>query len=168
VHRSGKYVNDVDLILADSDTPVKSVSPERERELRLAIEELYFGYRAFTALPDRILAERGLGRTHHRLLYFVCRDPGISVGELLSVLRISKQAANRPLRELEQQGLLAAVSDARDRRIRRLSPTAAGVRLEAALSAAQMRQLEAAFGNCGQAAEQHWRQVMAELRRAED
>ena len=145
----------------------EQVKPDREHALRLAIEDLYFGYRAFTALPDAILAERGLSRPHHRILYFICRDPGISVGELLSVLRITKQALNRPLRELEDQGLVCSASDGRDRRIRRLSATDAGRELEAALSGSQMRLLEAAFGSCGEAAERDWRQIMAALRRAE-
>lgn len=144
------------------------IDPDREAELRLAIEDLYFGYRAFTALADRILAARGLGRAHHRILYFVCRDPGISVGELLAVLRITKQAAHRPIRELADQRLLAIAPDDRDRRIRRLSATAGGAELEAQLSESQMQLLEAAFRAGGTTAERHWRQVMARLRAQAD
>jgi DNA-binding MarR family transcriptional regulator len=143
---------------------VKVTDATREKALRQAIEDLYFGYRAFTALPDKILAERGLGRTHHRILYFVCREPGISVGELLAVLSITKQAANRPLRELEQQGLVTVDADLQDRRVRRLSPTARGRKLEARLSESQMRLLEAAFTESGPGTEQGWREVMIRLR----
>ena len=82
------------------------LDPDREASLRRAIEELYFGYRAFTALPDKMLAQRGLGRTHHRVLYFVRRDPGISIGELLAVLEVTKQAIHRPIKDLEERGLL--------------------------------------------------------------
>ena len=140
------------------------IDPDRETSLRKAIEDLYFGYREFTALPDQILAVRGLGRTHHRILYFVCRDPGISIGELLSVLSITKQAAHRPVKDLEAQGLLTSTTDARDRRVRRLSPTREGVELEAQLTQAQMQLLNAAFRDSGEAAELHWRQVMTRLR----
>jgi DNA-binding MarR family transcriptional regulator len=149
--------------LPRSREQVKDIDPDREAQLRRAIEDLYFGYRAFTEPPDAILAERGLGRAHHRILYFVCRAPGISVGELLSVLAISKQAANRPLRELEQQGLVSGAPDPADRRIRRLSATPEGTALEAALSGSQMQLLESAFRHCGAEAERHWRAVMAEL-----
>jgi len=160
-----KYVNAVDLSLPHSSKLVKVIDPDRETELRQAIEDLYFGYRAFTALPDQILAERGLGRTHHRILYFTCRDPGISVGELLSVLQITKQAAHRPIKELQAQGLLRIAAASEDRRVRRLSPTSKGIKLEARLSHAQMRLLDAAFRDQGRAAEQHWRQIMQRLRR---
>ena len=139
------------------------IDPERESALRRAIEELYFGYRAFTALPDRILARRGLGRTHQRILYFVCREPGLSVGELLATLRVTKQATNRPLRELQAAGLLAVSVDAEDRRVRRLSPTAAGHELEAQLSGAQMQLLESVFSESGERAEHGFLEVISRL-----
>ena len=47
-------------------------------DLRPSIELFYFAYRAFTSRPDRILAQRGLGRVHHRILYFVGRNPGLT------------------------------------------------------------------------------------------
>lgn len=139
------------------------VDSHRETELRQAIEELYFGYRAFTALPDQILAERGLGRTHHRILYFVRRDPGISIGELLAVLSVTKQALHRPIRDLEQQDLLFIATDLQDRRVRRLSVTLAGAELEGRLTASQMRLLDDAFDGLDDSAREHWHQVMRRL-----
>lgn len=139
------------------------IDPNREAALRRAVEELYFGYRAFTTLPDRMLAERGLGRTHHRILYFVRREPGISVGELLAVLDVTKQAVHRPLRDLEERDLLSVAPDPRDRRVRRLSATPAGTELEAALTASQMRLLDRAFAGLSDSAEDHWHQVMRRL-----
>lgn len=82
------------------------IDSKREDELRRDVEMLYFGYRAFTSLADSILADYGLGRSHHRILYFVQRDPGISVGDLVLVLKVTKQAIHRPLKELEERGLL--------------------------------------------------------------
>ena len=83
----------------------------RQDELREAIELLYFAYRAFTDQPDRILEGRGLGRMHHRILYFIGRNPGISIGGLLGVLAISKQALNAPLRQLIEMKLVASMAD---------------------------------------------------------
>ena len=46
--------------------------------------EAFFGaYRAFTAKPDEMLARRGLSRVHHRILFFISHQPGLSVSELL-------------------------------------------------------------------------------------
>ena len=141
------------------------IRPDREAALRSAIEELYFGYRAFTALPDEILAERGLGRTHHRILYFVDRSPGLSVGELLTVLAVTKQAVHRPIKDLEERGLLRIEKDAGDRRVRRLTVTEEGAELENRLTAAQMTLLEKAFDGLGEDAEAHWHEIMRRLGR---
>jgi DNA-binding MarR family transcriptional regulator len=108
-----------------------------EEDLREAIELLYFGYREFTAGPDRILAQRGLNRVHHRILYFVGRNEDVSVSELLAILAVSKQALNAPLRQLVSMGLVSNQPSDRDRRVKELNLTAEGRRLERRLTGTQ-------------------------------
>ena len=136
---------------------------DRQTELRSAIESLYFAYRGFTDRPDRILERRGLGRVHHRILYFIGRWPDVSVKGLLDLLAVSKQALNAPLRQLLEMHLVTAVPCAEDRRMKNLRLTPEGGRLEAELTGAQMRHLQAAFDRVGPESEQGWRAVMAEL-----
>jgi DNA-binding MarR family transcriptional regulator len=135
----------------------------REDALRLAIEQFYFGYRAFTDTPDHILEQRGLGRVHHRILYFVGRNPQISVNTLLALLSVSKQALNAPLRQLIEMKLIAMDTAEHDRRVRQLSLTASGNKLEAQLTGSQMKQLQAVFDQVGSEAETGWHQVMRSL-----
>jgi len=143
--------------LMPGSTP--SAAP-REEALHLAIEQFYFAYRAFTAPPDRILDQRGLGRVHHRILYFVGRNPQISVNALLDLLSVSKQALNAPLRQLIEMELVAMGTAEHDRRVRQLSLTASGSKLEAQLTGTQMKQLQAVFDHAGTDAEAGWHQVM--------
>ena len=138
-------------------------SKRREAALRLAIERFYFGYRAFTAPPDRILGHRGLGRVHHRILYFVGRNPQITVSALLGILNVSKQALNAPLRQLLENRLVVMDTAEHDRRVRQLSLTSTGARLEARLSSTQMKQLHSVFEQTGPGAEAGWHRVMREL-----
>ena len=49
----------------------------------MAIEMFFFAYRDFIGEPDEILARKGLGRAHHRVIYFVGRYPGATVSSLL-------------------------------------------------------------------------------------
>jgi DNA-binding MarR family transcriptional regulator len=135
----------------------------RQNELRRAIELLFFGYRAFTDRPDRILERRGLGRVHHRILYFVGRNPDVSVKGLLEILAVSKQALSAPLRRLQQMNLVAVLADADDRRVKRLALTPEGRRLEAELTGAQMRHISGAFDGAGAADEEGWMRVMSRL-----
>lgn len=136
---------------------------QREEALRLAIEQFYFGYRAFTNPPDRILDQRGLGRVHHRILYFVGRNPKISVNELLNLLNVSKQALNAPLRQLIEMSLIAMDTAEHDRRVRQLSLTANGIKLEAQLTGTQMKQLQTVFEQAGAEAEAGWHGVMSKM-----
>lgn len=155
----------VDQISAtDNSSLDETLTPEmREAALCLAIEQFYFGYRAFTVQPDRILAERGLGRVHHRILYFVGRNPRMSVNALLSMLGVSKQALNAPLRQLMEMQLVAIDTAAHDKRVRELSLTPSGAELEAQLTGTQMQQLQAVFEQVGSDAEAGWHQVMRSL-----
>ena len=144
------------------------VDLKRQDELRGAIELLYFAYRGFTDRPDRILDRRGLGRGHHRILYFIGRRPAVSVRGLLELLAVSKQALNAPLRQLMEMNLVSALADPDDRRVKNLRLTPEGQRLEAELTGAQMRHLQAAFETVGAEAEAGWRAVMGELAAAAD
>ena len=125
-----------------------------------SIELFYYAYRAFTARPDRVLAQRGLNRVHHRVLYFVGRTPGMTVSALLDLLKVSKQALNAPLRQLIEMKLVSMETAEHDRRARLLSLTEEGEKLEQQLTATQMRQLAAAFESVGVQSEDGWRAVM--------
>jgi len=139
------------------------VDLNRTEELRRAIELLYFAYRGFTERPDRIIERRGLGRVHHRILYFIGRRPDVSVRGLLDLLAVSKQALNAPLRQLIEMNLVSAVADPADRRLKKLRLTVDGRRLEAELTGAQVSHLQSAFVRAGPESEQGWRSVMAQL-----
>jgi DNA-binding MarR family transcriptional regulator len=133
-----------------------------------ALELLFFAFRDLTAEPDRVLAERGLSRVHHRILYFVRRNQGLGPGELARILRVSKQALARPLRELVTQGLVGAAAVPENRRRKALRLTPAGTRLERRLSGSQRRRFAGAFGAAGPGAREGWRAVMAALGASRD
>ena len=135
----------------------------RDENLREAIELFYFAYRAFTAGPDRILGERGLGRVHHRILYFVGRNPGIAVQDLLVLLAVSKQALNAPLRRLTEESLVAMRPDPVDRRFKRLILTSDGRKLEGHLTGTQTKLLESVFTGSGAKGESAWKAIMRAL-----
>ncbi|HOX52652.1 MAG TPA: MarR family transcriptional regulator [Fibrobacteria bacterium] len=145
------------------DSKVNPVDHSRTDELNQALELFHFAYRAFTAGPDRILESRGLQRVHHRILYFVGRNPDLSVNGLLGILGVSKQALNAPLRQLLEMRLVDNQLDPQDRRIRRLRLTADGAKLETSLSGQQRRAMDRIFQRSGPGAEQAWRDVMAAI-----
>jgi DNA-binding MarR family transcriptional regulator len=133
---------------------------KRDESLREAIELFYFAYRAFTAGPDSILSNRGLGRVHHRILYFVGRNPNVAVNALLEILAVSKQALNAPLRQLVEENLVSVRPDDHDRRFKRLALTQEGKKLESQLTGTQMKHLANVFAAAGSNNEAVWKSIM--------
>ncbi|MGU3398311.1 MarR family winged helix-turn-helix transcriptional regulator [Brucellaceae bacterium D45D] len=109
------------------------------------IELLFFSYRDFTADPDLILEKIGFGRAHHRVLYFINRKPGMTVAELLDVLRITKQSLSRVLKQLIDTGHVVQATGLHDRRHRKLYPTRSGRELTLALALPQSRRIARAL-----------------------
>lgn len=132
----------------------------REEELRQAMELLFFAYRDFTAVPDRILADYGFGRAHHRVIYFVGRYPQITVSELLGILKITKQSLSRVLGQLVREEFVTQRPGQRDRRQRMLELTDKGRALERELSENQRRLIARAYREAGAEAVEGFRQVM--------
>lgn len=131
-----------------------------EADIRLAQDLLFFAYRDFTNAADVALEELGLGRAHHRALHFIGRNPGITVSELLAILRITKQSLARVLSELLDRGYVAQAQGREDRRQRLLTLTESGRALERRLFERQMARLAPAYGSAGPDAVAGFRAVM--------
>jgi DNA-binding MarR family transcriptional regulator len=138
-------------------TPVVDLS---EAEMRLAQDLLFFAYRGFTNVADKVLEELGMGRAHHRALHFIGRNPGITVSGLLAILRITKQSLARVLNALVDEGFVSQAPGFEDRRLRLLTLTENGRVLEKRLFDAQRDRVTQAYRDAGPQAVQGFRTVM--------
>jgi len=137
--------------------------PAGEQALIEVIELLFFAYRDFISDPDAILAEFDFGRAHHRVIHFVGRNPGITVADLLNILRITKQSLARVLKQLIEDGFIEQVTGRQDRRQRLLYLTASGRALQDRLAEPQRQRVSAALEAAGPGAQAAWRSVMLAL-----
>lgn len=87
---------------------------------------MFFAYRDLVGDADHLLEDFGLGRAHHRVLHFVNRRPGLTIAELLDILRITKQSLNRVLKDMLDRGFVVARPGEIDRRQRLLYATRHG------------------------------------------
>jgi DNA-binding MarR family transcriptional regulator len=152
---------------ASGSAPADPREP-REEAVRQGIELLFFAYRDFTAEPDAILEQYGFGRAHHRVVHFVGRHPQMTVGELLGILRITKQSLNRVLGQLVRQGFVIQHRGAQDRRQRLLELTESGRELERRLSEPQRERVAAAYRKAGAPAVEGFRKVLLGIIADED
>ena len=84
------------------------------------IELFFFAYRDFTRDADDCLERYKFGRAHHRVIHFVHRHPGLTVNELLDILKITKQSFSRVFKDLETQDFITQKEGITDRRQRLL------------------------------------------------
>jgi len=151
-----------DPSLSDAE-PIRTAVVDDEGIDFTLIELFFFAYRDFTSDPDEILEDYGFGRAHHRVLHFVNRRPGLTVAELLDVLKITKQSLARVLKQLIETDHIVQVQGPRDRRQRELYPTARGRRLALALARPQSRRIHQALqgsGTADRAAIEHFLKAM--------
>ncbi len=128
---------------ATSPVPVLEAGEREPEPMFDLIELLFFAYRDFVGDADRLLATYGLGRAHHRMLHFVHRQAGLTVAELLDILKITKQSLNRVMKELLDAGFIEVRCGSSDRRQRLLFASARGGRLALDLARLQSRRFRA-------------------------
>lgn len=138
-------------------------SLEKLHDLDAALELMYYGWRAMTLDADDYLAKQGLSRSHHRILYVVARRPDISIGALIEVLGISKQALSRPLNLLLERKLLTSKRSPEQHRSKLLRLTAAGQRIEQKASDQERKVMREAFDRVGAQGAAAWMAVMGAI-----
>jgi DNA-binding MarR family transcriptional regulator len=136
---SAPALNTMDLV---GDAP--SVAPPYD-----LIELIFFAYRDFVSEADLVLGTYGFGRAHHRVLHFVDRLPGLTIAELLDILRITKQSLNRVLRDLVEGGFIEQRAGVSDRRRRLLVTTRRGQTLARELARVQGDRVSQALAGAG-------------------
>ncbi|MFV0431164.1 MAG: MarR family winged helix-turn-helix transcriptional regulator [Alphaproteobacteria bacterium] len=135
----------------------------QDDNLKELMEIFFFSYQMFTKQADDKLAEMGLGRAHHRILYFVGANPELSVSELLAILKITKQSLSRVLNQLEVEGYIERKSDKKDARKRLLWLTPKGRDFEQELTKIQIEILRNACQKGGADAVEGFRKLALEM-----
>lgn len=134
-----------------------------DEALKQGVDLLFSAFGDVFADGDTVLRAAQLGRAHRRALYFVARQPGITVADLLSRLKITKQSLSRVVNDLLADGYLERRPAANDRRMRQLRLTDKGTLLEQRLWEAQRPRLVRAFREAGPESVAGFRRVLDAL-----
>jgi DNA-binding MarR family transcriptional regulator len=138
---------DAHPVLLEGKT-VSCPAPLADMALTLTLIELQFFVQvALVKDSDAVLAKMGYGRAHHRALYFIARQPGITSKDLTDNLGISNQALAKVLGTLIQDGLVTQKSDAADRRLKRCEVTTTGMQLLRKVFRSQSARIERAVAS---------------------
>ena len=72
----------------------------KEEQIKDFIQLLFYAYRETFSDPKEVLSKKFFGPAHLRSLNLIERHPGISLGELMFKLKITKQSLNRVIKDL--------------------------------------------------------------------
>ena len=72
----------------------------KDDQIKELIEQIFYVYRDTYSDPRKILKKYSFGAAHHRAIHLIERHEGLTVSDLLSKLKITKQSLNRVLRDL--------------------------------------------------------------------
>ena len=72
----------------------------KDDQIKEFIEQIFYVYRDTYSDPRKILKKYSFGAAHHRAIHLIERHEGLTVSDLLSKLKITKQSLNRVLRNL--------------------------------------------------------------------
>jgi len=90
----------------------------KDEQIKEFIEKLFLTYRDTFSDSKTILNKYSLGIAHNKVLHILSTYKGITIGELLNKLQITKQSLNRILRDLIKIDVINFKKDSKDTRIK--------------------------------------------------
>jgi DNA-binding MarR family transcriptional regulator len=146
------------------------VTIDRKRAEKLQSVLTLFGLAqlALASDADVELAKLKLARTHHRILYLALHNPGVTVGRIVTLLRLTPQAVQGPMRRLINSGYLEQKASPSDGRKRHLYATQAGQDLVLAVAAKQYARTTKALERSTPAEVENFLLMLSRLADADD
>jgi len=92
----------------------------KDEQIKDFIQLLFYAYREIFSDPKKLLDDNSFGPAHLRALNLIERNPGINLGELMFLLKVTKQSLNRVLRELIESKMIKQIRDEEDTRRKNL------------------------------------------------
>ena len=90
----------------------------KDEQLKDLIEKLFVSYRETFSDSKIILDKYSIGIAHHKVIHLLSMYEGISISELLSRLKVTKQSLNRVLKDLIKLEIVIFKKDEKDTRIK--------------------------------------------------
>ena len=92
----------------------------KDEQIKDFIQLLFYAYRETFSDPKKLLSKNSFGPAHLRALNLIERNPGTSLGELMFLLKVTKQSLNRVLRNLIESKMIKQIKDDEDSRKKNL------------------------------------------------
>ena len=92
----------------------------KDDQLKDLIEKLFVSYRETFSDSKKILNKYSIGLAHHKVIHLLSMYKGISISELLSRLKVTKQSLNRVIKDLIKLEIITFEKDEQDTRVKHI------------------------------------------------
>ena len=92
----------------------------KDEQIKEFIQLLFYAYRETFSDPKKLLNDNSFGPAHLRAINLIERNPGTNLGELMFLLKVTKQSLNRVLRDLINSKMIKQIKDGEDTRRKNL------------------------------------------------
>ena len=92
----------------------------KDEQIKDFIQLLFYAYRETFSDPKEVLTKKFFGPAHLRAINLIERNPGISLGELMFKLKVTKQSLNRVLKDLIKLEVIVFKKNDQDTRIKHI------------------------------------------------
>ena len=119
----------------------------KDEQIKEFIEKLFLTYRDTFSDSKTILNKYSLGIAHNKVLHILSTYKGITIGELLNKLKITKQSLNRILRDLIKINVITFKKDVKDTRVKHVYLNEKGEKIFEEIFSKQKRRIYNALLN---------------------
>ena len=119
----------------------------KDEQLKDLIEKLYVSYREVFSDSKKVLDRYSLGLAHNKVIHLLSMYEGITISELLSRLKVTKQSLNRVLKDLIKLEVLDFQKDEQDTRIKHVFLNEKGKRIFSEIFEMQKKRIYKALLN---------------------
>jgi len=92
----------------------------KDAQLKGLIERLFTMYRKSFSDAKKVLDKYSIGIAHHKVLHLLSIHEGITISEMLSRLKITKQSLNRVLKDLIKMETIFFQKNQQDTRVKHI------------------------------------------------
>ena len=90
----------------------------KDEQIKEFIEKLFLSYRDTFSDSKAVLNKYSLGIAHNKVIHILSTYKGITIGELLGKLKITKQSLNRVLKDLIKLNAITFKKNVKDTRVK--------------------------------------------------
>jgi DNA-binding MarR family transcriptional regulator len=90
----------------------------KDAQLKQLIEKLFTSYRESFSDAKKTLDKYSIGIAHHKVLHLLSMYKGITISQLLTKLKVTKQSLNRILKDLIKMDTIVFKKDQQDTRVK--------------------------------------------------